>query len=104
MSFQRDYILRVIEAFAQALANVAAMRRRGAYDDAREELKRLAGELFGIDLTLIEAVGPRAVAAQLDHPEKVARLKALLLERAEVERAAGDEAAAARWAGWAGEL
>jgi hypothetical protein len=104
VSLQRDYILRLVEAFAKAIAGVAALRRKGAYQEARVELDQAGGKLLGIELGLVAAIGPRAVAAQLGHPEKVARLADLLAERAEIERAAGRAAEAERWAGWAAEI
>lgn len=104
MSFQRDYVLRVIEAFAKALAAIVALRKEGQTDTARHELDRAARGVIGADLGLIDAVGLDAVAAQVAGDESLARLVALLAERAEVERAAGNEGAAARWSGRAATL
>ena len=104
MSFQRDYVLRAIEAFARALAAIVALRQAGQIEAARHELDRAARGLIGADLGLIDAVGLEAVAAQVDGRENLARLAALLSERAELERAGGDAATAARWAERAGTL
>jgi hypothetical protein len=98
VSFQRDYVLRVIEAFARALAGIVALRKQGQTETARHELDRVARGLIGADLALIDAVGLEAVAAQVGGRENLARLAALLAERAEVERTRGDAVAAARWA------
>lgn len=98
MSFQRDYVLRAIEAFAKALAAIVALRLDGQTETARHEIDRVARGLIGADLALIDAVGLEAVAAQVDGRENLARLATLLAERAEVERAGGDQAAATRWA------
>jgi len=104
MALQRDYILRIIETLAQAIARIVTLRAKGATEEARQEIGRTAGSLFGFDLNLLPVLGPAAVAAQLGHPEKVAALAKLLDERAAVERQAGDAAAAARWAGLAEAL
>ena len=104
MSIQRDLILRLVEAVAQAIAGVAALRRKGAYQEARLELGKAAGKLFGLDLGLVALLGPGAVVAQLGHPGKVAPLADLLEERAEIERADGHAAEAARWTAFAAEL
>jgi hypothetical protein len=104
VSFQRDYVLRVIEAFARALAGIVALRQAGQAGAARHELDRVARDLLGADLALIDAVGLEAVAAQVDGRENLARLAALLAERAEVERVSGDTVAAARWADRAATL
>jgi hypothetical protein len=104
VSFQRDYVLRVIEAFARALAGIVALRKQGQTETARHELDRVARGLIGADLALIDAVGLEAVAAQVGGRENLARLAALLAERAEVERASGDALAADRWADRAAAL
>jgi hypothetical protein len=104
VSFQRDYLLRAIEAFAKAVAAIVALRTDGQTEQARHEIDRAARGLIGVDLSLIDAVGLDAVAAQVDGKENLARLATLLAERAEAERASGDLAAAARWAGRAATL
>jgi hypothetical protein len=104
VSFQRDDILRAVEAFARGLASIVALRKEGQIETARHELDRAARGLIGADLSLIEAVGLEAVAAQAGGKENLGRLAALLEERAEVERADGNEGGAARWAGRASTL
>lgn len=104
MSFQRDYILRAIEAFSKAVAAIVAHRLDGQTETARHEIDQAARQLIGADLSLIDAVGLDAVAAQVDGKENLARVATLLGERAEVERASGDPAAAARWADRAATL
>jgi TPR repeat protein len=104
MSLQRDYLLRIIEAFAQAMARILTLRRAGQHEAAKQEIAAAARSLFGVDLGLLEAVGAGPVAAQLGHPEKVEALAKLLDERAGVERDRGDEAAAGRWAARAAAL
>jgi hypothetical protein len=104
VSFQKDYVLRAIEAFARALAAIVTLRQQGQAEQARQQLDEVARGLVGADLGLIDAVGLEAVAAQVDGRENRVRLAALLAERAEVERASGDEAAAARWAARAAAL
>jgi hypothetical protein len=104
VSFQRDYILRAIEAFAKAVAAIVALRKEGQVETARHELDRAARGLVGADLSLIDAIGLEAVVAQLDGGEKTDQLATLLAERAEVERASGNESAASKWAGRAATL
>jgi hypothetical protein len=104
VSFQRDYVLRVIEAFARAMAAIVALRKGGQAEQARQELDRAARQLIGADLSLIDAVGLDAVVAQLDGREKLEQLACLLEERSEQEAARGGQAAAARWAARAGQL
>jgi hypothetical protein len=104
MSFQRDYVLRAIEAFARAVAAIVALRKEGQVETARHELDRAARGLIGADLSLVDAVGLEAVLAQLEGNEKLEQLAILLAERAEVERAGGNEGGAARWSARAATL
>jgi hypothetical protein len=104
MPFQKDYVLRTIEAFAKAMAAIVALRKDGQTETARHELDRAARGLCGADLAMLEAIGVEAVAARLDGPETAGRLATLVDERAEVERARGDEAAAQRWTARAAAL
>jgi len=104
VSFQRDYVLRAIEAFARAVAAIVALRRDGQTERARQEIDQAARALIGADLALIDAVGLEAVAARVAGRENLARLATLLAERAEVEQARGDPAAAAGWAARAAVL
>jgi hypothetical protein len=97
MPLQRDYIQRIVEAMAKAIAAIVTFRKQGETQAARDEITRTSGSLFGLDLGLIELMGPATVAAQLGHPEKVEALAQLVDEKALVEREAGEVAAAERW-------
>jgi hypothetical protein len=97
VTFQRDYVLRAIENFARLVAAIAARRRDGQTDLARHELDDLVRLLIGVDLDFIERVGLAPVLAHLRDGAQRERLALLLEERAEQERAAGDESAAGRW-------
>jgi hypothetical protein len=50
---QRDYILRIIEEFGQALAYVIGLRGAGKHQEARIELDQTLGRLIGFDLRAI---------------------------------------------------
>jgi hypothetical protein len=97
MPFERDYILRLIEILAKAVARIVAMRDRGQYEEAVSELDAAGRTLLGVELALLEAIGPEPIAAQLGHPEKVEALARLVDERVALERARKAEAAAVRW-------
>jgi hypothetical protein len=97
MSIHRDYVLRLVEAFARVLARAVAGRRAGRLDEVQAELEAAAASMAGVELRLVELVGPAAVVAQLADPARLDFLARLCAERAEVEAARGDEAAAARW-------
>jgi hypothetical protein len=101
---ERDYILRIIDVLAKAVARVVALRKRGKLEEAVAELDATARSLLGVELGLLEAMGPATIAAQLDHPAKVDALARLVDERVALERARGDEEAARRWAAHAEAL
>jgi hypothetical protein len=104
VAIERDYILRIVEALAQAITRIVALRQKGRIEEAMAEVDRTAGGLLGVDLRLLEAVGPAVVASQLKEPRKVEALARLVDERVELERARGDETAASRWAARAAAL
>lgn len=96
-----DYIQRMVEGLARALARIAAGRKAGRLSEAPAELAELAVQVAGIDLKLVDVVGAHAVAAQLTDRRQLEALAAICEERAEVDAAGGDAAGAARWRGHA---
>lgn len=96
-----DYVTRVIEGFARALARVAAGRKAGRLAEAQAELAALARQVAAVDLGMLDAIGARPVASQLTDRRQREALATLCEERAEVEAARGDAAAAQRWRGHA---
>jgi len=96
-----DYVQRMVEGLARALARIAAGRKAGRISDAPAELAELAVQVAGIDLKLVDVVGAHAIAAQLTDRRQLDALGAICEERAEVEAAAGGAAGAARWRGHA---
>lgn len=104
MGVERDWLVRMVEQIAAALARVLASRRAGAFDEAREELERVARDAAGLELSLLEHLDAASAAALVRDPARLAALARLGLERARVEGDAGDDAAAGRWAGRAAAL
>jgi len=92
-----DYVQRMVEGLARVLARAAAGRRAGRLEEARRELGDAAARIAGVDLALLDALGPVAITAHLDDRFRLGALASLCEERAEIEAAAGDQAAAARW-------
>jgi len=101
---KRDLILRMLEELARALARALALRRRGALPEAAEEVEAAAKSLLGVDLEMVAALDPAALARQLADPVRVAVLARIVHERAAVASAAGEPLAAAAWARRAVEL
>lgn len=94
---QTDYVLRLVEGFARVIARITAGRRAGRLDEAQAEIAAAAASMAGVDLSLVDLVGVEALAAGLRDPARREVLGRLCGERAEVEAARGDAAAAARW-------
>lgn len=91
----------MIEGLARVLARIAAARKAGRQREAEEEIKEAAARFAGVDIALVDVLGPAAIAAHLDDRFRLDALASLCEERAELEAARGDEAAAARWRGHA---
>jgi len=96
-----DYVERMVEGLSRVLSRIAAERRAGRLDEARRQLKEAAARIAGVDVSLLDALGPAAIAAHLDDRFRLEALASLCQERAEIEADAGDQGAAARWRGHA---
>lgn len=92
-----DYVQRMVEGLARVLARVAAARKAGRLDEAQGEIVEAAARIGGVDLALVDVLGPVAITAHLDDRFRLDALASLCDERAEIEAVRGDAAAAARW-------
>ncbi len=92
-----DYVQRMIEGLARVLARAAAARKAGRIEEAQREVGEAAARIAGVDLSLLDALGPAAITAHLTEPFRIDALASLCEERAEIEAARGDPAAAGRW-------
>ncbi len=92
-----DYVQRMVEGLARVLARAAVGRKAGRLDEAQGEIADAAARIAGVDLSLVDVLGPAAIAAHLDDRFRLDALASLCDERAEIEAARGDEAAAERW-------
>ena len=88
---------RMVEGLARVLARAVAGRKAGRLAEARGELVEAAARIAGVDMDLLDRLGPGAIAAHLDDRFRLEALAALCQERAELEAAGGDGPAAARW-------
>lgn len=90
MSLKRDYILRIIEQLAQALASVLKLRKKGAHPAAIAEVESAAAGIAGLDLRMAASVDAATLAGHVQEPARLAALARLLEERAEIAREQGD--------------
>ncbi|MBK9264374.1 MAG: hypothetical protein IPM54_31820 [Polyangiaceae bacterium] len=87
---RRDYILRLIEQFAEALARIMGLRKAGKLDDAQKLASETADGIFGALRVMIDQVDASSAAALLGSREKISVYAALTAENAEIAAAKGD--------------
>ncbi len=92
-----DYVQRMVEGLARVLARAAIARKAGRLDEAQGEIADAGARIAGVDMSLIDVLGPSAISAHLDDRFRLDALASLCDERAEIEAARGDTAAAERW-------
>ena len=93
--FQRDYLLRVIQQAAEALARALKLLREKKDDDAEQALGEGYAAL-GIERELLLVLDAKTLRSQLADDEKVAMAVRLLLGDAEVRDAKGQRKGAVR--------
>lgn len=104
MSLKRDYILRIIEQLAEAVARILALRTKGKVTEAIRETEGAAGAIAGMDLRMAAAVDSATLARHLADPVRMAALARLMHERAGLAGDQGDAAAERSWRQRAVEL
>ena len=87
---RRDYILRLIEQFAQALARIIGLRKSGKLDEAQKLANETADGIFGSLRLMIDQVDASTAAGLLGTREKIAVYAALTAEEAEITALKGD--------------
>jgi hypothetical protein len=93
--FQRDYLLRVIQQAADAIARALRLLVSRKEDEAEQALQE-GYTALGIDRELLLLLDAASLRSQLVDDEKVAMAARLLLVDAELCNARGESAAAAR--------
>jgi len=103
--FQEDYILRMVQQLAGAIARIAGLNRREQHDQALAEAERAWGEVLGdIPPDLAASVDSRTLAGMLRQPARIRLAHEIVREQAHALAARGDTAGAARRARRALEL
>lgn len=91
---REDYLLRLIEQFARAVAQISGFRKAGQYPQALEAIQRAYGQLLGVDAKLVrllsepDLIGFLKTGGEPD-PSKCAIAAELLCEEAEVHELQG---------------
>jgi hypothetical protein len=87
---RRDYIMRLIEQFAQVLARIMGLRKEGKLDEAQQLVNETAEGIFGSLRSMIDKVDASTAAGLLGVHEKVTVYAALTAEEAEIAAMRGD--------------
>jgi hypothetical protein len=87
-SIREDYLMKLIEKTAQAVAQMMGLRTCGDYTAAHAVLDAAYRSLLGPDALLFSRMEPETGSRLLADPEKMAVMADLLHEDAELQRAA----------------
>jgi hypothetical protein len=87
---RRDYILRLIEQFAEVIARIVGLRKSGKLDEAQKLASETADGIFGSLRSMIDKMDAGSAAGLLGAHEKIAIYAALTAEEAEIAALKGD--------------
>jgi hypothetical protein len=88
---ERDYILRMIQQLAQALASILGLKRAGKLDEALAAVRSTADGIFGPLLRTVDALDAQSAGRLLGSREKLAAYAALTAEEGSIHALKGDE-------------
>ena len=91
---RKDYIERLIEQVAAALAALLKLRQEQKHDQALQLIASSSVSLLGMEYSVLTSVDAASAAQLLGHPEKIKVLAKLEEEEAEILRAEGNASAA----------
>lgn len=86
---QKDYIMRLLELFAESLRRIIELRTQGQPVESLDALQETAGQIFGSSLPLIDSLDAESAVDVLVEPEKVEMYARLAEEEAELLAALG---------------
>ncbi len=88
---ERDYLLRMIQRFAEALGRILGARNAGKVDEALRLVRETNDQIFGPLARTLAAVDAATAATLLSSKEKISMYAELLAEEAELHALSGDE-------------
>ena len=94
MSIRKDYIERLIEEFAAALARILKARREQRLADAQQLIQETALSSLGMEYGALLLADPASTARLLGNPARVKVLARLVAEEGELLQHQGDTATA----------
>ncbi|HEX7841896.1 MAG TPA: hypothetical protein VF469_30710 [Kofleriaceae bacterium] len=93
--WEDDYILRVIQQLADAIARIVGLNQRAEYDRALAEAEQAWSELLDLPAGLADAVDSRTLAGMLREPARIRLAAQLAQEHARALTGKGDTHGAA---------
>jgi hypothetical protein len=87
---QKDYLMRLLEVFAESLSRLIAFKAQGKSDEALEVVQETAGQIFGSSLPLIDSLDAQSAAELIVEPEKIEMYARLAEEEAGIFDELGD--------------
>src|SRR5262245_1980855 len=91
---ERDYVLRLIQLLAQAVARIFGLKRAGKLDEALEAVSLTVDEIFGTLRITLDAIDPQTAARLLADRERLEAYALLTAEEASILELKGDAARA----------
>lgn len=91
---QHDYILRMIEQFAQAIAAIVLRRKSGQHKEALEQIQTTSRYYLKMELDTLLGYTPEQIVEELKDPHKCQLCADLLYELALISEAKGQNEAA----------
>jgi hypothetical protein len=90
MTTQHDYIVEIIQQFAQFIGQLVGLRDEKRYDEAEAAIGDALRLAFGPLQGTLEEITPEGVPALIDNPDKLRLYCALLRESAQIADARGN--------------
>jgi hypothetical protein len=87
---ERDYVLRMIQLLAGAVARIFGLKRAGQLEEALEAVSVTVDEIFGTLRMMLDAIDPQSAARLLAYPEKIEAYAMLTAEEASILELMGD--------------
>jgi hypothetical protein len=95
---QHDYIVEVIQQFAQFIGQLVGLRDEKRYDEAEAAIGDALNQAFGPLVDTLDEITPEGVPGLIDNPDKLRLYCALLRQSAGIAAARGNSRRARRLA------
>jgi hypothetical protein len=87
---ERDYVLRMIQLLAKAIARILGLKQAGKLEEALKEVETTADAIFGSMRSTLDAIDPQSAARLLTSGDKIEAYAVLTAEAASIRELMGD--------------